>query len=207
MASLSNCDLAHLPLFWTTPSTETCWLVVSFMTTSFLGLPHEEHTSTVTSPVRAWFRAASSLRRIVAGLEGNGPLGGQTTFVTVTEAMNATSSLRARQTFHERLPALCACSNVVCTWIQRIPTGMPPYLHRTVPNGCIELTYELGAEDVAVIGPRCWPILDLLTPGETVVGLRFHPGAAPDALGVPAFELSGQTVKLTSIWGKRASTL
>ena len=84
---------------------------------------------------------------------------------------------------------------------------MPAYLHRTVPNGCIELTYELGAEDVAVIGPRCGPILDLLTPGETVVGLRFHPGAAPDALGVPAFELSGQTVKLTSIWGKRASTL
>src|SRR5437773_10329740 len=74
MASLSNCDLAHLPLFWTTPSTETCWLVVSFMSSSFLGLPRDEHTRTVTSPVRAWFRAASSLRRIHAGLEGNGPL-------------------------------------------------------------------------------------------------------------------------------------
>src|SRR5205085_6584138 len=31
MASLSNCDLAHLPLSCTTPSTETCWLVVSFI--------------------------------------------------------------------------------------------------------------------------------------------------------------------------------
>lgn len=84
---------------------------------------------------------------------------------------------------------------------------MPSYLHRTVPNGCVELTYELDAGEVAVIGPRRGPVLDSLVPGATVVGVRFHPGAAPAALGVPAVELSGRTVKLTSIWGKRASIL
>jgi AraC-like DNA-binding protein len=115
--------------------------------------------------------------------------------------------VRARQTFHERLPAPSAASHVSCIWIQRIPAGMPPYLHRTVPNGCVELTYELGAEDVSVIGPQRGPIVELLMPGATVVGVRFHPGLAPDALGVPAFELTGHTVELTSIWGKRAGVL
>jgi len=125
---------------------------------------------------------------------------------TVTEAMNDTSA-GARQTFHERLPAPSAASHVSCTWIQHIAAGMPSYLHRTVPNGCVELTYELGAEDVAVIGPRRGPIVEVLVPGTTVVGVRFHPGAAPDALGVPVFELSERRVELTSIWGKRASIL
>ena len=117
------------------------------------------------------------------------------------------ASVRARQTFHERLPTPIAASQISCIWIQRIPAGMPPYLHRTVPNGCVELTYELGAEEVAVIGPRRGPVVKLLMPGATVVGVRFHPGVAPDALGVPAFELTGHTVELTSIWGKRASVL
>jgi AraC-like DNA-binding protein len=90
---------------------------------------------------------------------------------------------------------------------QRIAAGVHSYPHRTVPNGCVELTYELGAEDVAVIGPRRGPVVDLLVPGATLVGVRFHPGAAPEALGVPAFELSGHTVELTSIWGKRAGIL
>jgi AraC-like DNA-binding protein len=125
---------------------------------------------------------------------------------TVAEAMKDVS-VRAGQTFHERLPAPGAGSHVSCTWIQRIAAGVPSYLHRTVPNGCVELTYELGAEHVAVIGPRRGPVVESLVPGATVVGVRFHPGAAPDALGVPAFELSGRTVELTSIWGKRASIL
>src|SRR5438876_11018687 len=117
------------------------------------------------------------------------------------------TSVRARQTLRERLPAPSAASHVSCTWIQCIPAGMPSYLHRTVPNGCVELTYELGAQDVAVIGPRRGPIVDVLAPGATVVGVSFHPGAASEVLGVHAFELWGRTVELTSIWGTRANIL
>ena len=47
---------------------------------------------------------------------------------------------------------------------------MPAYLHRTVPNGCVELTYELGAQDVAVIGPRRGPIVDVLVAAAQVPG-------------------------------------
>ena len=111
------------------------------------------------------------------------------------------------QTYRERLPAPCAASHVACTWIQRVSAGAPPYLHRTVPNGCIELTHALGADHVSVLGPRRGPVVELLEPKATVIGVRFHPGAAPDALGVPASELLGRTVELASIWGKRASVL
>jgi AraC-like DNA-binding protein len=113
----------------------------------------------------------------------------------------------ARQTFHERLPTPSAGSHVACIWIQRIAAGPLAYPHRTVPNGSVELTYELGTRDVLVIGPQRGPILNVLTPGATVVGVRFHPGATPEALGVPACELSGQTIELASIWGKRAVIL
>src|SRR5439155_12717203 len=103
-------------------------------------------------------------------------------------------SVQPRQMFCERLPAPNAASHVSCTWIQRIPAGMPAYLHRTVPNGCVELTYEVGAQDLAVLGARRSPIVDVLVPGATGVGVRAHPGAAPEVLGVRAFALSGRTV-------------
>jgi hypothetical protein len=115
------------------------------------------------------------------------------------------ASVTARQTFHERLPAPGGVSLLAYTWIQHIAAGERPYLHRTVPNGCIELTYALGTEHLSVIGPRREPCVDQLEPGVTVIGVRFLPGAAPHALGVPAFELRGRKVTLTSIWGKRAS--
>src|SRR6266568_1835782 len=143
-----------------------------------------------------------------SGLEGNGRASGSSghsTFATVVEAME--TAVKAAQTFRERLPAPPAASHVACTWIQRIEAGVPAYLHRTVPNGCIELTYMLGAEHIFVVGPRRDPAVDVLEPAATVIGVRFHPGAAPDAVGVPAFELLGRTVELTSIWGKRARIL
>ena len=143
-----------------------------------------------------------------SGIEGNGRASGSSghsTFATVVGAME--TSVKAGQTFRERLPEPPAASHVACTWIQRIAAGRPPYVHRTVPNGCIELTYMLGVEHVSVIGPRRDPAVDVLEPAATVIGVRFHPGAAPDAVGVPAFELLGRTVELTSIWGKRATVL
>jgi AraC-like DNA-binding protein len=117
------------------------------------------------------------------------------------------ASVHVGQTFEERLPAPGAAALVACTWIQHVAAREPPYLHRTVPNGCIELSYALGAEQVYVSGPRREPVVDRLNPGDTVVGIRFLPGAASHALGLPAFELRGLTVTLTSTWGKRASLL
>ena len=46
-----------------------------------------------------------------------------------------------------------------------------------------------------VVGPLTAPSVDVLAPGTTVVGLRFHPGAAPAVLGMPASELVDAAVE------------
>jgi hypothetical protein len=115
--------------------------------------------------------------------------------------------LDTAQTLRERVPVPAAATDVACVWIQHVGVAAPAYLHRTVPNGCIELAYRLGANHVSVIGPRCDADIDLLEPGVTVIGVRFHPGAAVEAVGVPASDLVGCTVELTNVWGKPAGVL
>ena len=60
-------------------------------------------------------------------------------------------------------------------WVQRVAPGAPPYTHRTVPNGSVELSCVVG-EAVRVIGPRTAPVVEVLAPGQTVIGVRFRPG-------------------------------
>jgi AraC-like DNA-binding protein len=58
-----------------------------------------------------------------------------------------------------------------------------------------------------LVGPRTGPDVDVLTPGATVVGVRFRPGAAPAALGVPGSELVDRAIGLDELLGRPAMTL
>jgi AraC-like DNA-binding protein len=89
--------------------------------------------------------------------------------------------------------------HVVCTWIDPGRAGR----HAVLPDACIDLVWD-GAE-VAVAGPdtEAWSI----TSGDTFVGIRFRPGAAPGFLGVPASELLDRTVPLREFWGRAADDL
>ena len=49
--------------------------------------------------------------------------------------------------------------------------------------------------------------VDVLAPGSTLVGIRFHPGAAPAFLGVPASALVDESVALEDLWGSAATAL
>ena len=89
------------------------------------------------------------------------------------------------QTYRERVPVEGAATHVACVWIQHVGATAPAYMHRTVPNGCIELAYRRGADHVSVIGPRRDATIVLLEPGATVIGVRLHPGAAAEALFMP----------------------
>src|SRR6059058_3582121 len=91
----------------------------------------------------------------------------------------------AAQTYRERVPVPGAATHVACVWIQHVRATAHAYVHRTVPNGCIELAYRRGADHVFVIGPRRDSALVLLEPGATVIGVRLHPGAAAEALFMP----------------------
>jgi AraC-like DNA-binding protein len=111
------------------------------------------------------------------------------------------------QTYRERLAAPGAAAHVACVWIQSVGASASAYVHRTVPNGCVELAYRLGADEISVIGPRRDAAVELVEPGATVIGVRFHPGAPAEALGCPASELLGRTVELADLWGKPAAVL
>ena len=110
------------------------------------------------------------------------------------------------QTYRELLPAPELTGHLSCVWIQEVAPGAPVYLHRTIPNGAVELSCRIG--DVpTVTGPQTGPTVARLAPGSVVVGVRFRPGAAPSVLGVPAFELVDLALTSEDLWGRAAVAL
>jgi AraC-like DNA-binding protein len=107
------------------------------------------------------------------------------------------------QTFRERLPNPALASHLTCAWVQEIAPDAPAYRHRTVPHGAVELLCVLGSTP-RVVGPQTGATEELLAPGTTVIGVRFRPGAAPAALGVPAAELVNLDLGAEELWGRAA---
>jgi len=92
----------------------------------------------------------------------------------------------------ERAPLAGLADAVSSAWIQR--AGDAPYVQRNVPSGAVELRCSVGSQP-RIVGPLTAPTVDVLAPGETVVGLRLHPGAAPAVLGMPGSELVDAVVE------------
>ena len=113
----------------------------------------------------------------------------------------------AVQSYRERLPEPPLARHVSSVWIQHVSADGPAYEHRTVPNGSAEISYALGSDAVAVLGPRRRPTVERLAPSSTVVGVRFRPGVTPSILGPPTSELVDQRVEVDHLWGRRASSL
>ena len=114
--------------------------------------------------------------------------------------------VRREQTYREFRPPLRLAAHLASVWIQRVPPDAAPYRHRSVPNGSVELVCPVGAVP-RIVGPQTGPVVDVLAPGTTVVGARFHPGAAPSVLGVPASELIDLVVESDALWGRWAVAL
>jgi AraC-like DNA-binding protein len=110
------------------------------------------------------------------------------------------------QTYTERRPAPALERHLSCVWVQRVAADSAPYAHRTVPNGGVEVSCLLGSAP-RVIGPQSGPTEEVLAPGATVVGIRFRPGAAPAALGMPASEVLDLALDADELWGGWADAL
>ena len=106
------------------------------------------------------------------------------------------------QIYRERPPVPALAGRVACVWVQSVSPRSVPYVHRTVPNGSVEISCRLGSVP-QVSGPQFGATVDVLAPGTTVVGIRFRPGAAP----VPASALAGRSVELQELWGSAAIAL
>jgi AraC-like DNA-binding protein len=112
----------------------------------------------------------------------------------------------AAQVYLERPPVPALAGLVSSVWIQQVSPDADPYTHRNIPHGGVELVCQVGSVPW-IVGPLTRPLVEVLVPGTTVVGLRFHPGAAPAALGLPASELLDRAVEADEVWGGTAVAL
>ncbi|MCQ1809930.1 helix-turn-helix domain-containing protein [Neorhizobium galegae] len=78
-------------------------------------------------------------------------------------------------------------------WSHRLPEGFDGRI-AVMPDGCADLIWAGG--QLMVIGPDRTAAFPALAPGETILGLRFRPGAALHWLDVPLRELVGRAVPL-----------
>jgi AraC-like DNA-binding protein len=81
-------------------------------------------------------------------------------------------------------------------WSHRLPQDFEGQV-AVVPDGCSDLIWAGGR--LMVIGPDRTAAFPALAPDETVVGLRFRPGAALHWLNIPLSELVGQAVPLREL--------
>ncbi len=112
----------------------------------------------------------------------------------------------AGQSYIERPPIPALAGLVSSVWIQQVSPDADPYTHRNIPNGGVELLCLVGSVP-RVVGPLTRPLVEVLAPGTTVVGVRFRPGAAPSVLGLPASELVDLAVETDELWGRSAVAL
>jgi len=110
------------------------------------------------------------------------------------------------QSYVERPPIPALAGVVSSVWIQQVAPDAPPYVQRNIPSGGVELVGRVGSEP-RVVGPLTGAFVDVLEPGTTVVGMRFHPGAASGVLGMPASELVDVAVTADELWGRSAAAL
>lgn len=116
------------------------------------------------------------------------------------------ASAAGGQSYVERspVPALRELASLV--WVQQVGRDAAPYLHRHIPNGAVDLVCRVGSAP-QVIGPLTEPVVEVLEPGTTVVGLRFVPGAFPAVAGLPASEVAGLALDAEELWGRSAAAL
>lgn len=112
--------------------------------------------------------------------------------------------------YRESAPPPALAPWLECTWTLRGRTRPGGARERLVlPDGCMDVIFDLSApaghEDAAfVVGTmtRALPVAD--APETHLVGLRFHPGAAPAFLELAAHEMVDAREPLAAFWGAEA---
>ncbi|MDL4770942.1 DUF6597 domain-containing transcriptional factor [Actinomadura xylanilytica] len=97
---------------------------------------------------------------------------------------------------------------LVCVWTAELRAdAAAPFVQRVVPDGCVDLVWWWRDAQVRVAGPDTGPVPAVIEPGDALVGVRFGPGLAPPALGVPADAVRDGRVPLRELWGAEADRL
>src|SRR6266508_1466325 len=116
--------------------------------------------------------------------------------VTVRELANRPEP--SLQDYAEGSPSQPLAAHVLCWSVHRIDARSSSYLHRSAPNGSVELVCEVG-EQPLLVGPQTGPLVRTLSPGATTASLRLRPESAAAVLRLPAYELANQIVPLDDV--------
>ena len=107
--------------------------------------------------------------------------------------------------YREFAPPEALRPSVSCLWVGVAPPGE----HRTtvvLPDACVDLIWEQG-RGAYVAGPDTGPAPATSPPGTIIAGVRFAPGAAGPALGMPMSALLDQRVDVGDLGSRPAAGL
>ncbi|WP_043635066.1 DUF6597 domain-containing transcriptional factor [Nonomuraea candida] len=101
--------------------------------------------------------------------------------------------------YEERPPSPDLADRIACGWHR---TSGTTFTQLVVPDACVDLIW--GPSGLFVAGPDTGPMPTSVGAGDTLVGVRFRPGAAGDLFGLPLKELRDRRVPLTELPALRA---
>jgi AraC-like DNA-binding protein len=101
--------------------------------------------------------------------------------------------------YAERPAHLSLAGHFSAVWVHRVPPDHDQAV-TIVPDGCVDLQWIDGSLRLA--GPDREAVAEPLTPGATVIGFRFAPGAAASWLGIPLHELVNTRMSLDLLPGQ-----
>ncbi|HEV3294942.1 MAG TPA: DUF6597 domain-containing transcriptional factor, partial [Streptosporangiaceae bacterium] len=94
--------------------------------------------------------------------------------------------------YREQPPPAGLLPSVACLWVRVVGPGADA-VAAVLPDACVDLIWEQG-HGVFVAGPDTGPAPSVSPAGTVMAALRFAPGAAGPALGLPMSELLDQRV-------------
>ena len=103
--------------------------------------------------------------------------------------------------YRELAPPADLAAVLSCVWTSRSGDTAPK---RVVPDGCVDLLWmtDAAGSSLVVAGPDTRAHLTPLPPGSTIAAVRFAPGTARTALGVPLDAVRDERPELHALWGR-----
>ena len=107
--------------------------------------------------------------------------------------------------YRERPPPAALLPSVACVWARVVGPGADDDA-AVLPDACVDVIWEQGV-GVYVAGPDTGPVPSVSPAGTVLAGLRFAPGAAGPALGMPMSELLNQRAATSDLGTAQARAL
>ncbi|MDF2964578.1 MAG: hypothetical protein K0S39_6313 [Paenibacillus sp.] len=113
--------------------------------------------------------------------------------------------------YREFLPSKGLESYVACYWTVDSKTSDKNYLHRIIPDGCVDIIFNLRAPSFSkgafVVGLMTTFETICLSTNHSLFGIRFFSDNVRQFLRYPVSELMGSHVFLADIWGSEAEII